>query len=156
MKYDYLYENLFLKDSITPMRIQRGLTPKQEKRKDAQHARRQMRRYSHHPARISRPPHNQTLFISDSGIPYFEYGWELSYNGLKQLQKRRSYVASGFSRSRNAKKGRKGNGVKEWGNLFWEEFTKPDMQGKSSRLAQKQKQIWWNQAEEALHEKIAA
>lgn len=74
----------------------------------------------------------------------------MSRSGLKQLTKRRSYMASGISRSRNAKQSRKGNGALEYGNRWYEEFSKPDIQGKSSRIRQKQKAAWWDQAYDAL------
>lgn len=135
------------------MRIRRGLTPRQEKRKDAEHARRQLRKFQAHAAHASRPPHTQYDFMTKSGVPYFDNSQEMVGELVTKVNPpRRKYLMYGYSRSRNAKSIRKGNGVKEFGNLWWEEFTKPDIQGKSSRIAQKQKQQWWEEAYEALTE----
>lgn len=150
MNYDYLYDNLYLKDTITPKRLKRGLTPQQEKRKDTRAARRQMHQFSAHPTHASRPPHTKYNYVTPSGVPYYDTSNEWIPEHIERIKPpKKKYLASGYHRSKGTRSLRRGNGQLEW--LGWgDAWAKPDVQGKSSRITQREKQLWWDEAYETF------
>ncbi len=135
-----------LKESITRKRIAQGLNPRQRKWQDTRSARRQL--FSHYPGHDSRPPHEVWRGLTQSGVPYY-------IRFINRPEGRRNlpnwYAPWGFHRPQSVRAERRMNGRVEWMGEG-DAWSKPAVEGKSSRQRQRQQEQWWEEACATLSE----
>lgn len=93
---------------------------------------------------------NKRVAWTENGVPYWNYPPRINpYTGKIEYDDQELIVQQ-INNPRWAKSYRSRNGSVEWGYVK-DAWAKPHVEGKSSRKSMRGKQVWWSEAEEALH-----